>query len=69
MLDTLPPGLIGDRAYDSDRLDRDLAERSGIEMIAPHGGVRRSPDGGPLRCYRKRWRAERRFSWLHHFRR
>jgi hypothetical protein len=28
--------LIGDKAYDSDRLDRDLAERYGIEMIALH---------------------------------
>jgi hypothetical protein len=27
--------LIGDKAYDSDRLDRDLAERYGIEMISP----------------------------------
>ena len=35
--------MIGDRAYDSDRLDRDLAERYGIEMIAPHRGVRRKP--------------------------
>ena len=35
-LDTLPARLIGDKAYDSDRLDRDLAERYGIEMIAPH---------------------------------
>jgi hypothetical protein len=26
-LDTLPARLIGDKAYDSDRLDRDLAER------------------------------------------
>jgi len=33
-LDTLPARLIGDKAYDSDRLDRDLAERYGIEMIA-----------------------------------
>src|SRR5437667_9917496 len=30
--------LIGDNAYDSDRLDRELAERYGIEMIAPHRG-------------------------------
>jgi len=37
-LDTLPARLIGDKAYDSDRLDRDLAERYGIEMIAPHRG-------------------------------
>ena len=33
--------LIGDKAYDSDRLDRELAERYGIEMIAPHRGERR----------------------------
>lgn len=35
-LDTLPARLIGDKAYDRDRLDRNLAERYGIEMIAPH---------------------------------
>ena len=70
-LDTLPPRLIGDKAYDSDRLDRDLAERYGIEMIAPHRGERRTPtqDGRPLRRYRRRWRVERLFAWLHHFRR
>jgi transposase len=70
-LDTLPPRLIGDKAYDSDRLDRDLAERYGIEMIAPHRGERREPtqDGRPLRRYRRRWRVERLFAWLHHFRR
>jgi transposase len=63
--------LIGDKAYDSDRLDRDLAERYGIEMIAPHRGERRAPtqDGRPLRRYRRRWRVERLFAWLHHFRR
>jgi len=33
----------GDKAYDSDRLDRDLAEHYGIEMIAPHRGERRTP--------------------------
>jgi hypothetical protein len=27
--------LIGDNAYDSDRLDQDLAE-TGVEVIAPH---------------------------------
>ena len=68
-LDTLPPRLIGDKAYDSDRLDRDLADRYGIEMIAPHRGSRREPtqDGRPLRRYRRRWRVERLFAWLHHF--
>ncbi|MGA8505788.1 MAG: IS5 family transposase [Candidatus Sulfotelmatobacter sp.] len=70
-LDTLPPPLIGDKAYDSDRLDRDLAERYGIDMIAPHRGERRTPtqDGHPLRRCRRRWRVERLFAWLHHFRR
>jgi transposase len=53
------------------RLDQDLAERYGIEMIAPHRGLRREPtqDGSALRRYRKRWRVERLFAWLHHFRR
>jgi hypothetical protein len=70
-LDPLPARMIGDRAYDSDRLDRDLAERYGIEMIAPHRGVRRkpTPDGRPLRRYCRPWRVERLFAWLHHLRR
>src|SRR5215471_10463472 len=69
-LDILPARLIGDKAYDSDRLDRDLADRYGIEMIAPHRGERRNPtqDGRALRRYRRRWRVERLFAWLHHFR-
>ncbi len=70
-LDILPERLIGDKAYDSDRLDRDLADRYDIAMIAPHRGKRRvaTQDGRPLRRYRKRWRVERLFAWLHHFRR
>jgi hypothetical protein len=46
-----PTPLIDDKAYDSDRPDRDLAERYGIEVIASHRGVRRTPtqDGRPLR--------------------
>jgi transposase len=70
-LDFLPARLIGDKAYDSDRLDRDLADGYGIEMIAPHRGERRpaTQDGRPLRRYGKRWRVERLFAWLHHFRR
>jgi transposase len=66
-----PARIIDDRAYDSDRLDRDLAERYGIEMIAPHRGVRRKPtqDDRSLRRYCRRWRVDRLFAWLHHFRR
>ena len=62
--------LIGDNAYDSDRLDHELAE-TGVEMIAPHNRSRkhRTQDGRPLRRYRRRWKAERLFAWLHHFRR
>ena len=62
--------LIGDNAYDSDRLDRELAE-TGVEMIAPHnrGRKRQTQDGRSLRRYRRRWKIERLFAWLQHFRR
>ncbi len=65
-----PERLIGDCAYDSDPLDRQLAEQ-GIELIAPHRANRKSPtqDGRPLRRYRRRWKIERLFAWLHNFRR
>ena len=66
-----PERLIGDRAYDSDPLDEELAER-GIEMIAPHRNNRKkapTQDGRPLRRYRKRWKVERLFAWLQNFRR
>jgi len=33
-LDTLPARLMGDRAYDSDRLDRDLAREDTLERDA-----------------------------------
>lgn len=71
-LDDAPDRLIGDKAYDSDPLDERLRTERGIEFIAPHKGNRRkSPtqDGRPLRRYRKRWRVERLFAWLHNFRR
>jgi transposase len=69
-LTALPKRLIGDRAYDSDRLDAELA-LDGVEMIAPHNPTRRSKtqDRRPLRRYRRRWKVERFFSWLSHFRR
>ena len=67
----MPQRLIGDRAYDSDPLDRDLREQ-GVEMIAPHRRNRKRPktqDGRPLRRYRRRWKVERLFAWLGNFRR
>jgi transposase len=67
-----PERLIGDRAYDSDSLDAQIRERFGVQMIAPHT-TRRSrkatQDGRVLRRYRRRWKIERLFAWLHNFRR
>jgi|ERR1700730_9542539 len=37
-----PARLIGDKAYDSDKLDRALLERHGVELIAPNRRNRRS---------------------------
>jgi transposase len=67
-----PKQMIGDRAYDSDPLDRRLAERYGIALIAPHKVNRSRPktqDGRKLRRYCRRWKIERLFAWLHNFRR
>lgn len=65
-----PARLIGDRAYDSDRLDEKLRRERAIELIAPHRrGRSKTQDGRPLRRYRRRWRVERLFAWLHNFRR
>jgi hypothetical protein len=41
-----PPRLIGDRVYDSDRLDAALWTNFGIELIAPASGRPRAPDAG-----------------------
>lgn len=70
-LKELPTRLIGDRAYDSDRLDQHLATDYDIELIAPHNPIRRSKtqDGRPLRRTRRRWKIERLFAWFHNFRR
>jgi transposase len=69
-LDELPARLIGDKAYDSDPLDTKLAEDYGIELIAPNRRNRsRTQDGRKLRRYRKRWKVERLFAWMHNFRR
>ncbi len=65
----LPERLIGDKAYDSDGLDAEMAER-GIEMIAPNRTrTRRTQDGRKLRRYKRRWKVERLFAWLGNYRR
>jgi len=67
----VPERLIGDKAYDSDRLDEQLMREYGTEMIAPNKVNRRVPtqDGRPLRRYVRRYKIERLFAWLFNFRR
>ena len=66
----LPERLIGDKAYDSDPLAAQLAEGD-VALIAPNRSNRKvkTQDGRPLRRYRRRWKIERLFAWLHNFRR
>ena len=77
----LPKRLIGDslsetetaegNAFDSDSLDRDLAQYHGIEMIAPNRShrIRRTYDGRSLRRQIRSCQVERLFAWLHNIRR
>jgi transposase len=67
----VPERLIGDKAYDSDRLDEQMMQQFGTEMIAPNKQNRRVPtqDGRSLRRYARRWKIERLFAWLFNFRR
>ena len=63
--------LIGDRAYDSDALDREL-QQDGIEVISPQRYNKINPktqDSRPLRRYAKRGRIVHIFAWMHNFRR
>jgi transposase len=70
-LDELPERLISDKAYDSDPLDKQLADECGIEMIAPNRAKRKriTQDKRALRRYRRRWKIERLFGWLRNYRR
>jgi len=65
-----PQNLIGDNAYDSDKLDAEL-KCYGIEVIAPHNKNRKNKtqDERRLRRYRRRWKVERLFAWLQNLRR
>jgi transposase len=67
----VPERLIGDKAYDSDRLDEQMMQQFGTEMIAPNRTNRRvqTQDGRSLRRYVRRWKIERLFAWLFNFRR
>ena len=70
-LDEVPERLIGDKAYDSDPLDKTLADDYGVEMISPNRSnrKRKTQDGRPLRRYRRRWKIERVFAWMQNYRR
>jgi transposase len=66
-----PKYLIGGKAYDSEKLDKDLKVK-GIIIVAPHKRNRKAiktQDGRQLRRYKRRWKVERLFAWLHNFRR
>src|ERR1700675_864512 len=72
LLAEAPERRIGDRAYDSDPLDVQMRERFGVQLVAPHKSTRSrkaTQDGRVLRRYRRRWKIERLFAWLHNFRR
>jgi len=64
MIEAQPENLIGDRAYDSDKLDAEM-RKQGTEMIAPHRSNRvrkATQDGRRLRRYERRWIVERFFA-------
>jgi transposase len=70
-VEEMPERLIGDRAYDSDELDTQLAKQ-GVELIAPHRAGRKKPktqDGRKRRRYRRRWKIERFFARVFNHRR
>lgn len=64
MLEAKPEHLIGDRAYDSDRLDDDL-KQDGVNLIAPHRSTRKlkTQEGRHLRRDPRRRLVERFFAW------
>jgi len=65
-----PEKIIGDKAYDSAKLEIALAEQD-IELISPTRSNQhsRKQDGRQLRRYKRRWKVERLFAWLLRFRR
>ena len=65
-----PVRLIGDKAYDSDRLDAWLVVEHDIELIPPNrSGRGKTQDGRQLRRYCRRGKIERLFAWRQNIRR
>jgi transposase len=65
-----PKRLIGDKAYDSDKLRASLAGR-GIRLLVPYRRNRKGRITSPevQERYQHRWKIERTFAWLGNFRR
>jgi transposase len=64
-VERLPPRLIGDCAWDSQKWQKKLEKEREIELIAPvRKGHRRKQDGRALRRSKRRWKVERLFAWL-----
>ena len=67
---TRPKRLVGDKAYDSDKLRYSLKNK-GIRLLVPYRKNRKrqkqSPEVGER--YQHRWKIERTFAWLGNFRR
>ena len=72
LTDSIPTKVIGDKAYDSDKLDAEM-QAKGVEMISPHRSNRRpenkTQDGRVLRRFSRRWTVERTIAWLQNYRR
>jgi transposase len=67
---TRPKRLVGDKAYDSDKLRASLGGR-GIRLLVPYRRNRkeRKPSPEVEERYQHRWKIERTFAWLGNFRR
>lgn len=69
-MESLPPRLIADKAWDGRALQLRLKQERGIELISPKWkNSRRHQDGRMLRRYKRRWKVERLFAWLKRWRR
>jgi transposase len=72
LTEEIPDKVIGDKAYDSDKLDAAM-KGAGVEMIAPHRANRlpenKTQDGRQLRRFSRRWTVERTIAWLQNYRR
>ena len=68
----LPDKIFGDKAYDSQGLQRTIAQESGIELNAPlrkNSTQVREINNRDIKHEKGRWKIERLFSWLKGFRR